>query len=119
MNMTKTAVGLKVLHMPSSTRHCPLGYVVREVFEVHHYEKWTHQGGAGAELPLFAGYINAFIKMKLEASGWPEQCKTEEEKQQFLDECFLQDGIELDRTELDKGLNPALRQIAVSFSFTF
>ena len=24
-----------------------LGYVVREVFEVHHYEKWAHQG-AGA-----------------------------------------------------------------------
>ena len=91
-----------------------LGYVVREVFEVHHYEKWAHQGGAGDELPLFAGYINAFIKMKLEASGWPEQCKTEEEKQKFLDECRLQDGIELDRAELDKGLNLALRQIAVS-----
>ena len=96
-----------------------LGYVVREVFEVHHYEKWTHQGGVRDELPLFAGYINAFIKMKLEASGWPDQCKTEEEKQKFLDECRFQDGIELDRAELDKGLNPALRQIAVTFSFTF
>ena len=49
--------------------------------------------------------------MKLEASGWPEQCKTDEEKQQFLDECLLQDGIELDRSELDKGLNPALTQL--------
>ena len=65
---------------------------------------------------MFAGYINAFIKMKLEASGWPEQCKSEEEKKKFLDECRLQDGIELDRAELDKGLNPALRQIAVSYS---
>ena len=52
--------------------------------------------------------------MKLEASGWPEQCKFEEEKQKFLDECRLQDGIELDRIELDKGLNPALMQISVS-----
>lgn len=51
--------------------------------------------------------------MKLEASGWPEQCKTEEDKQRFLDECLRQDGIELDPAELDKGLNPALRQIAV------
>ena len=91
-----------------------LGYVVSEVFEVHHYEKWAHQGGVPDELPLFAGYINAFIKMKLEASGWPEQCKTEEEKQQFLDECRLQDGIKLDHAELDKGLNPALKKITVS-----
>ena len=62
---------------------------------------------------MFAGYINAFIKMKLEASGWPEQCKTAEQKRQFLEQCRLQDGIDLDPAELDKGLNPALRQIAV------
>ena len=57
-----------------------LGYVVLEVFEVHRYERWAHQGGIGDELPLFAGYINAFIKMTLEASGWPEQYKTKEQK---------------------------------------
>ena len=94
-----------------------LGYVVSEVFEVHHYDKWAHQGGADEELPLFAGYINAFIKMKLEASGWPEQCKTDEEKRQFLEECRLQDGIDLDSEELDKGLNPALMQLAVCLTF--
>ena len=90
------------------------GYVVSEVFEFHHYEKCAHQGGAGDKLPLFAGYINAFIKMKLEASGWPERCKSEEEKQQFIDESRLQDGIELDRAELDKALNPTLRQTMVT-----
>ena len=90
-----------------------LGYVVKEVFEVHHYEKWAHLGGMGDEAPLFADYINAFIKMKLEASGWPKNCKTDVEKKQFLEQCRLQDGIELDPAELDKGLNPALRQIAV------
>ena len=90
-----------------------LGNVVTEVFEVHHYEKWAHQNGHADEASLFAGYINAFIKMKLEASGWPEQCKTAEEKKRFLDECLQQDGIALDPVELDKGLNSALRQIAV------
>ena len=79
-----------------------LGYIVPEVFEVHHYDKLARQGGIGDELPLFAGYINAFIKMKLEASGWPEQCKTDKEKRQFLEECRLQDGIDLDLEELDK-----------------
>ena len=69
---------------------------------MHHYDKLARQGGIGDELPLFAGYINAFIKMKLEASGWPEQCKTDKEKRQFLEECRLQDGIDLDLEELDK-----------------
>ena len=55
--------------------------------------------------------------MKLEASGWPEQCRTEEEKRHFLEQCRLQDGIDLDPAELDKGLNPALRQIAVRYIF--
>ena len=90
-----------------------LGYVVPEVFEVHNYEKWAHLGGTGDEAPLFADYINAFIKMKLEASGWPKNCKTDVEKKKFLEQCRLQDGIDLDPAELDKGLNPALRQIAV------
>ena len=90
-----------------------LGYVVTEVYEVHHWRYWARQGGFGLEAPLFAGYINAFIKMKLEASGWPEQCKSAEDKQRFLAQCREQDGIELDPAELDKGLNPALRQIAV------
>lgn len=91
-----------------------MGYVVTEVYEVHHWRRWAHKDGLGIERPLFTGYINAFIKMKLEASGWPEQCRTPEEKQRFIDQCRQQDGIDLDPTELDKGPNPALRQIAVS-----
>ena len=67
--------------------------MVTEVYEVHHYEKWAHRNRNGDEASLFAGYISAFIKMKLEASGWPEQCQTAEDKQRFLDECLQQDGI--------------------------
>ena len=91
-----------------------LGYVVTDVYEVHEFEKWAHYGGTGDQLPLFVDYINAFIKMKLEASGWPSPDMLEDEKQAYIDRCRTQDGIELERAELDKGLNPALRQIAVS-----
>lgn len=94
------------------------GYVVTEVYEVHHYEKWAHVKGKGEEAPLFADYINAFLKMKLEASGWPKNCKTDQDKTKFLEQCKRQDGIELDPEELDKGLNPALRQIAVILKIT-
>ena len=94
-----------------------IGYVVTEVYEVHHWNRWAHPAGVGFEQPLFAGYINSFIKMKMEASGWPAQCKTDEERQFFLQQCRQQDGIELNSEELDKGLNPALRQIAVQITF--
>ena len=65
------------------------------------------------EMNCHCSQATPMIKMKLEASGWPEQCKTAEQKRQFLEQCRLQDGINLDPAELDKGLNPALRQIAV------
>ena len=35
---------------------------------------------------LIADYINAFLKIKLEASGWPKNCKTDEEKKKFLEQ---------------------------------
>ena len=82
-------------------------------------QKWARVGGKGEEAPLFADYTNAFLKMKLEASGWPKNCRTEEEKKQFFHHCRLQDGIESDPEVLDKGLNPALRQIAVCLKYTY
>ena len=50
--------------------------------------------------------------MKEESSGWPDYCKTNEEKENFLREYKKREGIELDRNELDKGLNPSKRQIS-------
>ena len=94
-----------------------LGYVVTEVYEVHEFEKWARHEGIDDEAQLFTEYINAFIKMKLEASGWPAEHMTEEQKQAYIERCLQLDGIVLDRAELDKGPNPALRQIAVSFLY--
>ena len=89
-----------------------IGYTVSDIYEVHHWERWAQLDAQ--ETGLFTGYINFFLKWKLEASGWPDWCKSEADKQRYLDDCMRQDGIELDRLELDKGPNPAKRQIAVS-----
>ena len=56
------------------------GYKMIKIFSIWHYdEKETYdpdlkQGG------LFTGYINKFLKMKTEASGFPSHVTTEEEK---------------------------------------
>lgn len=91
-----------------------MGYIVTEIHEVHHWERWAKFCNAN-EPSLFGAYVNAFLKMKLESSGWPEWCTTDAQKDQFIADCHAQDGITLDRTVLDQGPNPALRFIAVCF----
>ena len=54
-----------------------MGYTIRFVHEVWHFPK-TRVG-------LFADYVNAWLKIKTEASGWPKDVRDDETKyQQFL-----------------------------------
>ena len=50
-----------------------LGYEILEMhviwqYELTRYDKTTGRGG------LFAEYVNCFLKIKQEASGWPAWC---------------------------------------------
>ncbi|XP_020297690.1 LOW QUALITY PROTEIN: uncharacterized protein LOC109862147 [Pseudomyrmex gracilis] len=59
------------------------GYLVNAVSEIWQYETSrydadTRQGG------LFAEYINCFLKLKQEASGWPSKCVDDKSKEQYL-----------------------------------
>jgi hypothetical protein len=67
---------------------------------------------------LFKGYIRKFLKIKYEASGWPEECLDkevseevrEERKKKFVDEANSKYGIVLDVLEMKQ--NPGLRYLA-------
>lgn len=48
--------------------------------------------------------------LKVEASGWPENCKTDEQKWEFVREYMDREGIELDPNNIE--LNKVLRMIA-------
>lgn len=55
------------------------GYKIQEVYETWQYpttqyDPSTKDGG------LFASYVNMYLKMKVEASGFPGWCDTEEKK---------------------------------------
>ena len=56
---------------------------------------------------LFADYVNTFVKITQEASGYPKNCATEEQKQQYIEEYFEREGIHLDPNKIEK--SPGLR----------
>ncbi|KAK3731364.1 hypothetical protein QZH41_007156 [Actinostola sp. cb2023] len=56
-------------------------------------------------LVLFGKYVNTYLRLKQEASGWPAWCQTEEEdKQRYVDEYLAHEGILLEHIESNPGL---------------
>jgi len=59
---------------------------------------------------FFGAYVDCFLKLKQQATGYPQTVKTPEQKQQFVDEFMEREGVQLD---VDKIVpNPGLRLIA-------
>ena len=87
-----------------------MGYTIIQIHEVLHwkesemYHPVTKQGG------LFTQHINTFLKLKQESSGYPQNVKSEEEKQAYIDQYLDHEGILLDKECIDK--NPGLRSLS-------
>ena len=87
---------------PELVKAVELGYQVQYIHEVWHFEE-TCEG-------LFEDYVNTWLKIKQEASGWPKDDMTEEEKQSYIEQYFLHEGIQLDYNKIE--YNPGLRTLA-------
>ena len=61
------------------------GYQVLQLHEVWHFSESTDE--------LFRDYVNTFLKIKEEASGYPKSYVTEEQKQQYIEEYFERERI--------------------------
>lgn len=70
-------------------------------YEVTQYDPKIKSGG------LFTEYINNFIKIKTEASGW---CVTNEQKEAYVKEFAEREGIQLSLDKIAK--NPGLRSLS-------
>ncbi|KAJ1523128.1 hypothetical protein ONE63_001021 [Megalurothrips usitatus] len=55
---------------------------------------------------LLSGYIRCFVAIKIQASGWPADCESKEQKAKYVD-VLKYDGITIDPTKVEK--NPGLR----------
>ncbi|KAL3107364.1 hypothetical protein niasHT_014728 [Heterodera trifolii] len=68
-----------------------LGYRVIGFYRAYHFEQFDSQ--------LFKGYVRMFLKIKVEASGWPAEVKSEEEKRAFLEmyKAYYDINLEYDK----------------------
>ena len=79
------------------------GYQILHIHEVWNFPK--KQEG------LFRNYVNTWLKIKEEASGWPPHVGNDLEKQrQHIADYYAREGIRLDRANIKK--NPGLRTLA-------
>ena len=62
------------------------GYQISKIHEVWHFPNHTDE--------LFKEYVNTFLKIKQEASGYPKDCVTEEQKEVYINEYHEHEGIQ-------------------------
>lgn len=60
------------------------GYVIEKIYQVAHFENRSKD--------FYKEYIKMWLKIKTEASGWPDNCETEEKKQEFLHQFEEREG---------------------------
>tara|TARA_Y100001937_G_C7134106_1_gene339043 strand:- start:1554 stop:5369 length:3816 start_codon:yes stop_codon:yes gene_type:complete len=78
------------------------GYTIKEIYEIRYYEKTTKN--------LFKGYVSKFLKIKQEASDYPDWVKTDIDKNKYIEDYYQRQGVKLDKNKIEK--NPGLRAIA-------
>ncbi|KAG8230772.1 hypothetical protein J437_LFUL017824 [Ladona fulva] len=86
------------------------GYEVIKMHEVWHYDRTTVYDPATGEGGLFRKYIDCFLKIKQEASGFPSWCRTADDKSKYLCSFRKRENIALDETAVQQ--NPGLRQLS-------
>ena len=89
---------------------CSKGYKLVKIYEVYHFDETSHYDRSTGKGGLFTEYVNMFLKIKQEASGFPFNCNTDSEKQNYIINYAQNEGIKLDFTSIRE--NPGLRSLA-------
>lgn len=87
-----------------------MGYELLKIHEILHWEETEMYNKETKEGGIFTQYINKFLKLKQQASGYPSNVKTEEEKDNYISNYFHHEGIQLEKDKIKK--NPGLRSLS-------
>ena len=87
-----------------------LGYKIIKFEEVWHFKSSSVYDPDKKEGGLFSEYINTFLKVKQESSGWPEGVVTDDQKDQYIQDYLREEGIALEKQNIVP--NPGLRAVA-------
>lgn len=81
------------------------GYKLLETIEVWTYDFTTYDPETGRNC-LFTGFVNTFMRIKIEASGYPRGCDTDEQRDAYIKHCADVEGIFLDKgnTKFNEGV---------------
>ncbi len=79
-----------------------MGYVIVERYVAWHYPNTTQYDPAPKQGGLWAECMNLWLKGKQQADGYPDWCKTEEDRTHYITEYHTKEGILLDHREIDK-----------------
>jgi hypothetical protein len=78
------------------------GGKILEIFEVHNFTNKNNE--------IFKDYVNFFLKIKQESSGYPLWVKTEEQKDEYIKLYFNKESIQLEKQKIAK--NAGLRALS-------
>ena len=87
---------------PELQKAVECGDQIQKIYEVWHFNDRCEG--------LFREYVNTWLKIKQEASGWPAWCVDEETKQQYIEDYYEAEGIRLDYQNIVH--NTGLRSLA-------
>jgi hypothetical protein len=95
-------VKLEKLIFPTGTFHNQVKYTTemfeakRQGYTFFNVTKILWWPMVQCETGLFQEYIDTFLKLKMEAGGWPEHCTTPESKAEHLQRVYDVEGIKLE-----------------------
>ena len=86
------------------------GYKIVKIFEIWHFplrEKYNKSDKSGG---LFTEYVNTFLRIKQESSGYPHWVETEADKDKYIDDYFQNEGIKLQKENIKE--NSGLKSLS-------
>lgn len=95
---------------PEIEKALKMGYRLLKIYQVYHYSSSAEYNKEAGTRGIFSAFIDTFLKIKQENSGWPIQCTDEASKADYVRKYQLHEGIRLDPEKIEK--NPGMRSLA-------
>jgi hypothetical protein len=86
------------------------GYKIKQIYEVYNWTQSMQYNRETGQKGLFTDYVNCFLQIKMQASGYPLDVITDEQKDEYIQETYERYGFLMDKTLIK--VNKGLRSVA-------
>ena len=87
-----------------------MGYRVVKIFEIWNFTEKAKYNPITKTGGLFTDYVNTFLRIKQEASGYPRWVKNEQDKEKYINDYLQHEGIQLEKDNIKE--NPGLKALS-------